>query len=128
MLLFELFEPTEGVIRDFVKFASSRLGLKKVPRIKIIKDVNFSHENHSFGYYSPEEHLIVTQIKHRQIVDILRTLAHELVHARQNLDGVLHSESGETGSPEENEANSVAGVIMREYGKKRPELFGRPPE
>jgi hypothetical protein len=30
---------------------------------------------------------------------------------------------GEDGSPIENEANAVAGIIIRKYGKLHPELY-----
>lgn len=52
------------------------------------------------------------------MADILRTLAHELVHHMQNLDDRLQDNSGDDGSPEENEANALAAVIMRQYGRK----------
>jgi hypothetical protein len=52
------------------------------------------------------------------IIDVLRSIAHELVHYKQNLEGRLidAAKDGSDGSPIENEANAVAGVIMK-YGK-----------
>ena len=38
-------------------------------------------------------------------------------------EGKLNNNSGETGSDEENEANSLAGVIMREYGRNNPKIY-----
>jgi hypothetical protein len=46
-----------------------------------------------------------------------------MVHHKQNLDGVLTNYAGETGSEFENEANSVAGIIMRNYGKQNPRIY-----
>jgi hypothetical protein len=57
------------------------------------------------------------------MADILRTLAHELVHHMQNGKGELNSDSGEDGSPTENEANATAGLIMRKFGRENPEIF-----
>jgi Zn-dependent peptidase ImmA (M78 family) len=57
------------------------------------------------------------------MADILRTLAHELVHHKQNLDGRINYESGETGSDIENEANAKAGVLLRDFGKKNNEIY-----
>jgi len=51
------------------------------------------------------------------MADILRTLAHELVHRKQEEDGRLTPTSGETGSPIEDEANAMAGVLLRNFGK-----------
>jgi predicted ABC-type ATPase len=59
-------------------------------------------------------------------MDIFRTVAHELVHHKQNEDGRLGhnvAEEGATGSDIENEANAVAGKIMRWYGKAFPQSF-----
>ena len=56
-------------------------------------------------------------VKNRNMADILRTLAHELVHRKQDEDGRIDYESGETGSDIENEANAQAGVLLRDYGK-----------
>lgn len=60
-------------------------------------------------------------------MDIFRTVAHELIHHKQNEDGKIGmdiAQEGSDGSDIENEANSMAGVIMRRYAKKNPEHFG----
>ena len=62
-------------------------------------------------------------IANRHPVDILRTVAHELVHYRQDIRGELNDQSGETGSPEENQANAVAGIVMRHFNKLHPEFL-----
>ena len=59
----------------------------------------------------------------RHVVDVLRTLAHELVHAKQNELGLIGPDSGETGSDIENDANSIAGIIIRDYGKQNPSIY-----
>ena len=61
------------------------------------------------------EHKITISTKGRHIMDTFRTLAHEMVHHKQNLNNELHSESGATGSEHENQANSEAGIIMRKF-------------
>jgi Zn-dependent peptidase ImmA (M78 family) len=53
--------------------------------------------------------------------DILRTIAHELVHYKQDTEHRLEPDSGTTGSPEENQANAVAGIVMRHFNKQYPE-------
>jgi hypothetical protein len=60
-------------------------------------------------------------------MDVCRTLAHELVHFKQDIGGQLEGENpGATGSPQENEANAEAAVIMRNWGKRFPRLFAQP--
>jgi hypothetical protein len=57
------------------------------------------------------------------MADILRTLAHELVHRKQEEDGRLDIKSGETGSPIEDEANATAGVLLRNFGKINNSIY-----
>jgi hypothetical protein len=51
----------------------------------------------------------------------MRTLAHELVHWKQRESGL--ELDGSDGSETEDQANAVAGVIMRKFGKMYPEYF-----
>ena len=60
-------------------------------------------------------------------MDILRTVAHELTHQRQGEVADVPDHAGETGSRWENEANALAGVLMREYGQQHPALFAEQP-
>ena len=59
------------------------------------------------------------------MVDIMRSLAHEMVHHQQNERGDLgHNENeGDDGSTLENEANAKAGEIIRIFGKQNPEIY-----
>jgi hypothetical protein len=57
------------------------------------------------------------------MADMLRTLAHELVHHKQNVEGRIYNDSGETGSEIENEANAKAGVILRNFGKQNSMIY-----
>ena len=57
------------------------------------------------------------------MADLLRTLAHELVHRKQDEDGRIDYNSGETGSEIENEANAQAGILLRDFGKIDKEIY-----
>ena len=114
-------------IQSFAKYASKQLGLKQVPEIKIIDDETVGSDMETFGRYTNETQTIELQVQNRHPIDVFRTLAHELVHHKQNLQGRLDHDSGRTGSPEENEAHSKAGVIMRHFDRTNPEYFQREP-
>jgi hypothetical protein len=62
-------------------------------------------------------------VKNRNVADILRTLAHELVHRKQDEEGKIDYNSGETGSEVENEANAMAGVLLRDFGKTHENIY-----
>ena len=112
-----------GIIKDFVKFVYYELDIHKSPVINFTEDHEFTQRNRSFGSYSPSTDSIVVYTKNRNLADILRSLAHELVHHRQNEMGYIEKGSGETGNPIENEANSTAGILMRKYGKKNSLIY-----
>lgn len=66
---------------------------------------------------------IVVYIANRNMADVCRTIGHELIHTAQNLKGELNPNSGETGSDQENEANALAGVLLRHFGKMCPDVY-----
>jgi hypothetical protein len=116
---------TYPILLDFIRFAAKDLELNSLPKFDFVFDNKESMERRSFGGYAPgEEHITIT-VTNRHINDVLRTLAHELVHYKQDLDNQLEDDNaGATGSPQENEANAQAAVVMRNWGKKHPEYFG----
>jgi hypothetical protein len=111
-----------SIIKAFVDFACDRIGLDRPPQIKLIRDTKLASERRSFGGYMPGGGIEIT-IGNRHIMDVLRTLAHEMVHHKQDVDGRLNDDSGKDGSEHENEANAKAAVVMRLWGKMNPELF-----
>ena len=116
-------QETISHVDDFMNYCKEYLNLEEMPELELIPDKDLALRNTSFGGYSPSEKKIYLNTGGRHMADILRTLAHEMVHHKQNLNGVLTDYAGETGSEFENEANSVAGVIMRNYGKENPKIY-----
>lgn len=119
-------EHVKKIIYKFLAFAKASLELDSLPKIKFYAVVP-ERDQPTFGRYHNDTHTLEVGIVNRQPMDILRTIAHELVHYRQQQDNVLGHGSGETGSPEENEANAGAGILMREFGKLHPKLFREAP-
>ena len=62
--------------------------------------------------------------KERALQDIMRSVAHELVHHKQNEDGELEGETQNVGGHIEDEANAVAGELLKIYGIENPEIYG----
>ena len=117
---------TYPILLDFIRFAAKDLELDSLPKFDFVFDSAESIERKSFvGYMPGSEHITIT-VKNRHIMDVCRTLAHELVHYSQDLKSELEDdEAGSTGSPQENEANARAAVIMRNFGKAFPDMFGK---
>jgi hypothetical protein len=112
-------------IGEFIKFATHRLELEKMPfNIQLVKDNEFATLYKSFGGYDPHTDNIYVYVTNRSLPDILRTLAHELVHLKQRQSGYIGGvEDGATGSDVENEANAAAGILLRDFGKLNSHIY-----
>ena len=111
----------EKLYKTFLDFAQKELGVENLPEIKLVDDKNKAKEQKSFGTYDGA--CIIVNIAGRHPADIFRTLAHELVHHKQNAQGRIKEGDGETGSEIENEANAVAGVVLRKFNHTYPMVF-----
>jgi len=120
----KLNESETATIGEFIKYAIKNLGIQKPPRnLTFSYDNEAAKEKRSFGYFDPNANKIWVYCKNRNMADILRTLAHELVHRKQDEDGRISYESGKTGSDIENEANAKAGILLRDFGKQHEEIY-----
>jgi hypothetical protein len=111
----------DSLFEKFMTYACNELQIQNPPTFEIRYE--YGEDQPSFGAYVPSKHHISVNPSNRNIVDVLRTLAHELVHAKQNEMGILQPDSGETGSEHENDANAIAGILMRDYGKQNPNIY-----
>jgi len=108
---------SHAVVIKFVNHCKDKLELPNIPTITLVDRIG----GKTFGQYDTVKKDIAVQLADRHIVDVLRTLAHELVHHKQRH---LHSNlDGSDGSDHENQANALAGKLMRQFGKKYPKLY-----
>jgi hypothetical protein len=106
-----------AIVKKFLPFVQQHLELSDLPEIELLDQPLEG----TFGRYGGGQIRVMAHGRHP--IDVLRTLAHELVHYKQDSEGRIHDDSGETGSDEENEANAVAGIIMRDFDQANPELL-----
>ena len=95
----------------FIKFAVKELGLKSLPNIKFVGSSEDKRD--AFGHSVGNN--IVVRITDRHPIDVMRTIAHELIHFKQNI------QKKNIGS--EDQANMLAGSIMRKFDIKYPHIF-----
>jgi cytidyltransferase-like protein len=111
-------------IAQFIKYAVKSLELHNLPSsLTLSYDTKAAKHKHTFGYFDPSTNKIWLYVKDRNVADILRTLAHEFIHRKQAEEGRIDTKSGDTGSPIENEANAMAGVLLRNFGKNHEEIY-----
>jgi hypothetical protein len=110
-------------LKHFIRFCKKELNIQSLPKISMVNDKSFVEERRSFGEYHPGSMSIKVFSLGRNLADVCRSLAHELTHHRQHELGLIHDTAGETGTDIENDANAMAGIIMREYGKLNLNIY-----
>jgi hypothetical protein len=111
------------LLKEFVGYCKKYLKLKSLPPLKMSYDPTTAESRRSFGGYDPNNKSIELSVANRHQADVFRTLAHELVHYKQDIQNRLTPESGQTGHAHENEANAAAAIMMRNFAQMRPEMF-----
>ena len=108
-------DKSAGHIQHFISFAVKHLKITKMPNIRLVGHAEDSKR--TFGHSIGNE--IVVRSIGRHPNDVMRTLAHEMVHFKH----------GNTGTSQEREdmANAIAGRIMRLYNTKYPNSFKNKP-
>jgi len=109
----------EVMITHLLQLCKRELEINELPPISILKDETTTGGGTSFGQFTDGGIKVVSAGRHP--MDVMRTLAHELVHWKQRVEGM--EMDGSDGSETENQANAVAGIIMRKFGQMYPEYF-----
>lgn len=108
-------------VEEFVKWTVKVLNLKSVPKITLSSDGEQAREGHHTGLHSDDG--IWVYVGNRNLVDIFRTIFHELVHERQDQLNMIKPGDSYPGSPIEAMADMMAGKYIKIYGKAHPEIF-----
>jgi hypothetical protein len=89
---------TEELFHDLGGFAQKRFGFKRPPTLHLVSDQeNSTKPLGKTAYYDPQSSAVTIYTDNRHVKDILRSLAHELVHHTQNENGMLN-DSGHHGA------------------------------
>ena len=113
----------EEQIHHFMRWCRHKLKLKQeLPNIEF-SDEKDSEDMHHTGYYNNQEDKLWVYTGNRNLIDILRTVAHEFTHRKQGEQGRIEPDQSYPGSPIEQEADAVAGYLMKLYGKEYPEII-----
>ena len=117
-----LTDEKKEILDKFVLFVKEQLELKTVPIIKI--------QNHRDGLkttanydYTKENKIIKVCAKNRALVDVCRSIAHEMVHHKQYEQERLKVQPPDIGGEIEDEANAKAGQYIKMYSKKDPNIY-----
>ena len=116
-------------LENFVDLVVKELGIENEVNIDYTEDKSKVDTTAVYRYEDGEnadiENAEVTvYTKERALQDIMRSVAHELVHHHQNEEGELKGKIQNVGGPIEDEANAVAGELLKKYGLQHPEIYG----
>ena len=112
----DLSKEQQQVINHFVEFLYDKMPDKN------IKDVIFvgnKDNGMTTGSYTIETGLIKVLAKGRMLIDVLRTLSHEWIHAAQH-DFLGWEKGPDIGGRNEDGCNTYSGVLMKLYQKHFP--------
>ena len=100
----------------FLKFCRTELEITN--DIKLFLVTRKNKLNMTTGGYNPKDKCIYVIFEGRQIADVLRTIAHELVHQKQDLQGKITGNIPDIGGVIEDTANAIAGRLIKQFVKK----------
>ena len=110
-------------LNSFVKFIKEQLELKSVPTISIQNHRNGLKTTANYDY-TKENKVVKVCMKNRALVDVMRSIAHELVHHKQWEDGRLNGpKPPDIGGEIEDEANAKAGQFIKMFAKQDPTIY-----
>jgi hypothetical protein len=98
----------------FVRFVKKELGIKHTPTIALLNTRRTIKTTANYDY-TKENKIIKIFAKDRMMVDIMRSIAHELNHHKQFEDGRLKVKPPDIGGPIEDESNAISGQLIKKY-------------
>lgn len=121
------------IIYKFIKFVKEKLGITDTFNIRLS-----DHRDgfKTFAYYDPNNKVIAAYTKNRSLPDIMRSIAHELVHHYDHQTGLAQRngknpdvgvynndmEKSIVASDIENRANAIAGSLIKQFGYANSKL------
>jgi hypothetical protein len=111
------------IMQKFIQWASKELHLQSTPKFEFSYNTEEAQQGHHTGRHSENDNIVWVYVANRNMVDIMRTVYHELTHVRQGELNMIKPGDSYPGSPIEMLADMTAGKAMKIFGKAHPEIF-----
>ena len=116
----ESIEGNQELVSNFIRWVYQKLHINlPMPKIEFADKKESDHQDRT-GYYNPATHVMWIYTGNRNLVDILRTVAHELTHHKQREENTEINTAKL--SKIESQADMAAGMLMKLWIKKHPEI------
>lgn len=109
-------------VSQFIKFVKGELKLKSTPSV-VLQNGRKDLKTTANYDYTKSDKIIRVNVKNRMLVDVMRSIAHELVHHKQYEDGRLEVKPPDIGGEIEDEANAKAGQYIKMFAKQDNTLY-----
>lgn len=109
-------------LNRFVKFVKDQLELDTVPVISVQNHRKNLKTTANYDY-TKDEKIIKVCSKGRALVDVMRSIAHEMVHHKQFEQGRLKVQPPDIGGEIEDEANAKAGQYIKMFSKEDSTIY-----
>jgi hypothetical protein len=112
----------KSLLISFVEFVKKELDIKNIPTI-IVQNNREGLKTTANYDYTKENKVIKVCGKNRALVDIMRSIAHELVHHKQFEQGRLKVQPPDIGGEIEDEANAKAGQFIKMFAMEYSNIY-----
>jgi hypothetical protein len=110
-------------LNKFVKFVKEQLELESIPTISVQNNRDGLKTTANYDY-TKEVKLIKVSALNRALVDVMRSIAHEMVHHKQFEQGRLNGpKPPDIGGEIEDEANAKAGQYIKMFSRIDPSIY-----
>lgn len=109
-------------LKNFVDFVKKQLELETCPTVVVQNNRNGLKTTANYDYNKPNK-IIKVCGKNRALVDIMRSIAHELTHHKQFEEGRLKERPPDIGGEIEDEANAKAGQFIKMFAKEDSTIY-----
>jgi len=105
----------DEIVGDFLDFCQDSLGYETPASVELVTDRD---KLVTLASYNLNDNSVRVYSKNRALADVLRSIAHELVHHKQLEDGRIdiNNPPQDIGGEIEDEANAVAGQLVKAFG------------
>jgi hypothetical protein len=105
----------DDIVGSFLDFCQDNLGYTTPASVELVTDRDSLV---TLASYNLNDNSVKVYSKNRALADILRSIAHELVHHKQLEDGRIdiNNPPQDIGGEIEDEANAVAGQLVKAFG------------
>jgi len=103
-----------NLVADFCKFAQEELKLSCDFKIKVVLD-RAQNNIKTTAYFDPQTNEVCVWGHNRNVLDICRSIAHEMVHMQQHDRGLITRPIKDIGGFHEDQANAKAGVLVKKF-------------